>query len=221
MTTLVAIETSGTSCSVALIEGERLVVEYVLDEPNVHDRMLATLFQRILSDTDTPIEQLNALALSAGPGSFTGLRIGFAFAKGLLFDSTMQFIAVPTLEACAFAAVPIAQHIVDCDIVAVAPAHDEFVFIQHYTCEGTPLSDPLMLNRQTVEQRISLRTIVCGPGARIFHAGIHIPGLERATARFVAYRALTLLKHGHVSDPKTATPLYVEEFAPRTKRCST
>lgn len=218
MVTIVALETSGSSCSIALIEGERLIVEYVLEEPNIHDRMLARLFQRVLADTNISIEQLNALALSAGPGSFTGLRIGFAFAKGLLFGSTMQFIAVPTLEACAFAAVPIAQHIRDCDIVAIAPAHDELAFVQHFACDGMPLSKPVLLDHQTIEQRISSCTIVCGPGARVFQGGIHIPGLERVTARFIAYRALTLLETGIISDPTIATPLYVEEFIPRTKR---
>ncbi|MCX7929309.1 MAG: tRNA (adenosine(37)-N6)-threonylcarbamoyltransferase complex dimerization subunit type 1 TsaB [Chlorobi bacterium] len=214
---LLALETSGAACSIALLAGEQLLAEYALEEPNVHDRMLAVSVERILDDTHTQPEMLDALAVSAGPGSFTGLRIGLAFAKGFCFGTATQLIMVPTLEACASSAVPIAKHIPECDIAAIVHAHDDLYFAQHFACDGTPLTEPAVLEHNIIEQRITMQTIVCGSGAREFRHGIHIPGLARLTARFVARRALALLAAAEISDPANAAPLYVEEFAPKRR----
>ncbi len=212
---ILAIETSGTVCSVALTCGERVVAEYTLDEAGVHDRMLALLSQRILEDTGNP--WIDIVAVSSGPGSFTGMRIGFAFAKGLCFARNVPFLAVPTLEACAAAAVPIARLIHDCDIAALTPAHDELLFVQHFTAEGEPLTTINLSTAATIERSITPTSIVCGPGARSIASGMHIPGLERLAARFVGRRAFELSLAGIRSDPATATPLYVEQFTPRRR----
>ncbi|KXB98090.1 MAG: hypothetical protein AA908_01395 [Chlorobi bacterium NICIL-2] len=210
---ILAIETSGSVCAVALVRGTYLLGEYTLDEPGIHDRMLAVLAERLLSDVGSP--PLDAVAVSAGPGSFTGLRIGVAFAKGLCFARRVPLLAVPTLEACAAAAVPIARQIHDCDIAAIAAAHDELFFVQHYSADGQSLTAVEVAPATAIERRISQTTILCGPGAVAFRQGIHIPGLERLAARFVARRAAELYAAGVRHDPATVTPLYVEEFAPR------
>jgi len=212
---ILAIETSGSVCSVALTCGDRVVAEYTLDEPGIHDRMLALLSQRILEDSGNA--GIDIVAVSSGPGSFTGLRIGFAFAKGFCFARNVPFIAVPTLEACAAAAVPIARLIHDCDIAALTLAHDELLFVQHFTADGQPLSPIHLSTAATIERSITPTTIVCGPGARTMASGMHIPGLERLAARFVARRALELTPAGIRNDPATATPLYVEQFTPRRR----
>lgn len=210
---ILAIETSGTVCAVAFLCGSHLSAEYTLDEPGIHDRMLAVLTERLLGDIGNPL--IDAVAISAGPGSFTGLRIGFAFAKGLCFARGTALLVIPTLEACAAAAVPIARQLRDCDIAAIAAAHDDRFFVQHFTADGQPLSAIELATATAFEQRIYPTTIVCGPGAGAFVQGIHIPGLERLAARFVARRAAALFVAGVRHDPAIATPLYVEEFAPQ------
>ncbi|RMF33938.1 MAG: hypothetical protein D6747_05890, partial [Chlorobiota bacterium] len=120
-----------------------------------------------------------------------------------------------TLEACASAATPIARHIHECDIATIAAAHDELFFVQHYSASGDPLTPVELLPGTAIERRISQTTILCGPGAATFRQGIHIPGLQRLAARFVARRAAELFAAGVQHDPATITPLYVEEFAPR------
>ncbi len=212
---ILAIETSGSVCSVCLIHGERFVAEYTLDIPNAHDRMLATLVERILSESSCPAAQLDAIAVSSGPGSFTGLRIGFAFAKGMCLANDSAFIAVPTLQACAYASVPIASLIADCDVAALIYARDDRWFAQHFTRTGESLTDPYLAHADEIEQRITTNTLLCGPGASAFRRGLHVPGLARLSARFVARLALQRYREGIVSDPATATPLYVEEFVPR------
>jgi len=212
---LLAIETSGSVCSVCLLRDNRMLAEYTLDEPNVHDRMLATLVERVLSETSSRADLLSAIAVSAGPGSFTGLRIGFAFAKGMCLASNIAFIPVPTLEACAGAAVPIARMLHDCDIAAVIHARDDRWYAQHFSAEGQPLTEPYLTDSTSLQQRILTQTLLCGPGAAAFRQGLHVPGLERLTARFIARQALEYFRQGRFADPSTATPLYLEEFVPR------
>ncbi|MCS7303297.1 MAG: tRNA (adenosine(37)-N6)-threonylcarbamoyltransferase complex dimerization subunit type 1 TsaB [Candidatus Kapabacteria bacterium] len=214
---ILAIETSGQSCSVALADGEQIIAEYWLDEPNIHDRMLGVLTQRLLRDTATDVTTIRAVAVSAGPGSFTGLRIGFAFAKGLCFATGSAFITVPTLDACAYATVPVAMHLPNCDIAAITPAHDNLHFLRHYSAHGEPLTDVELLPEAAIEKRLTTQTIVCGPGATAFRRGIHIPGLQRLAARFIARAAANMLAQGVTTDPTTAAPLYIEEFTPRQR----
>lgn len=213
--TILALETSGTVCSVALAEGAALIAEYTLEVPNIHDRMLATLVQRSFADSGCTVTSLHAIAVSAGPGSFTGLRIGFAFAKGMCFGTSARFLAVPTLEACAYAAAAVGRLLPDCDIAALIHAHDELFFIQHFSNSGEPLTEALLLPAPEIESRIAPNTLLCGPGASHFRQGLHIPGLQRLTARFIARYALQLYRTERWSDPSTATPLYIEPFVPR------
>jgi tRNA threonylcarbamoyladenosine biosynthesis protein TsaB len=214
--TILAIETSGTVCSVCLVQGQTLRAEYTLDIPNLSDRMLATLVRRILDETACLPESLSAVAVSSGPGSFTGLRIGFAFAKGFCLASDIAFIPVPTLEACVHAAIPIASILPDCDIAAVLPARDDWWYVQHFSSTGTALTNPLMVSGAELAGRITPQTLLCGSGAASIRKGIHVPGLERLTARFVARCGLHWYHAGRTANPSTAVPLYVEEFVPRT-----
>jgi tRNA threonylcarbamoyladenosine biosynthesis protein TsaB len=97
--TVLGIETSTAVCSVGLAQdGERLA-ERSLIESHIHSEKLLTLVQEILSDRKTPLKNLDAVAVSLGPGSFTGLRIGLSTAKGLCAAIEKPLIGVPTFAA--------------------------------------------------------------------------------------------------------------------------
>lgn len=93
------IETSGVFCSVSLAKnGQTLAVKYI-DEANQHASKLTSLISRILEEAMPPLGKLSAIAVSQGPGSYTGLRIGVSTAKGLCYGWDIPLIAVPTLQA--------------------------------------------------------------------------------------------------------------------------
>ncbi len=89
------IETSGKACSVALSEGQDLIAEKIILEDRSHAKSLTVMIQDILKSTE---KKPDAIAVSAGPGSYTGLRIGVSVAKAMCYASNIPLIAVPTLE---------------------------------------------------------------------------------------------------------------------------
>lgn len=98
---LLAIESATDWLSVALLEGERLLELRRSDEPRQHASALLPTIEALLGGAGARLEDLGGLAVSAGPGSFTSLRIGLATAKGLVFGRALPAIGVPTLEAMA------------------------------------------------------------------------------------------------------------------------
>ncbi len=83
--TILGLETSTAVCSVGLYREDKHDVEVSLRESHIHSEKLLTIVQQALRSGETTLEQLDAIAVSIGPGSFTGLRIGLSTAKGLSF----------------------------------------------------------------------------------------------------------------------------------------
>jgi len=98
---ILGIETATQVCGVALCHEGRLVAEYRLNMKNVHAGLLISSVDKILADSRFKPADLDAIAVSIGPGSFTGLRIGLATAKGLAFANNQAIVGVPTLAALA------------------------------------------------------------------------------------------------------------------------
>jgi tRNA threonylcarbamoyladenosine biosynthesis protein TsaB len=96
------IETSTTNCSVSLSkEGETLVLKEDNNNKYSHAERLHSYIDEILIEAKIPLSDLDAIAVSKGPGSYTGLRIGVSAAKGLCFAIDKPLISVATLEALA------------------------------------------------------------------------------------------------------------------------
>lgn len=108
---VLAVDTSTLAGGVALLEGGRLVGEYVLDVSATHSERLMPAIDRVLGDAGWRPIDLEGLAVAIGPGSFTGLRIGVATVKGLALALGIPVAAVPTLDAMAeslpYAALPV------------------------------------------------------------------------------------------------------------------
>lgn len=98
---ILGIETATQICSVALTDKTRLVAEYRLNIKNAHERVIAGAIDRTLNDAKIKVQQLSGIAVSIGPGSFTGLRIGLSIAKGLALPSQIALTGVNTLQALA------------------------------------------------------------------------------------------------------------------------
>lgn len=99
--TILYIETATPVCSVSIARGEEVLALENAAEPNAHARMLAVLIQRVLDKTGLKANQLDAVCVSEGPGSYTGLRIGFATAKGICYAVNIPLIVVNTLQSLA------------------------------------------------------------------------------------------------------------------------
>lgn len=95
------IETSAETCSVALSEDMTLLWQQIEETPLRHSEVLAPYIARAMEELTRHDKQLDAVAVSLGPGSYTGLRIGLSEAKGLCFGLDIPLIGIPTLKALA------------------------------------------------------------------------------------------------------------------------
>jgi len=95
------IETATPICSVSIAHGNILIASKEAETVNSHARMLAPMIQQLLAENNFSISHLNAIAVSEGPGSYTGLRIGLSTAKGICYAANLPLILINTLQAMA------------------------------------------------------------------------------------------------------------------------
>lgn len=98
---ILAIESSSLVASVALADEDRVIAEYTTNQKKTHSQTLLPMIDEIFRITETDKTEIDAIAVSAGPGSFTGLRIGSATAKGLGLAWNKPLIGVSTIEGLA------------------------------------------------------------------------------------------------------------------------
>ncbi len=98
---ILALDSSGLVASAAVTEDDTLLAEYTICYKKTHSQTLLPMLDEIRKNIELDMNSIDAIAISAGPGSFTGLRIGSATAKGLGLALDKPLIAVPTLEAMA------------------------------------------------------------------------------------------------------------------------
>lgn len=104
MALILSIETATDVCSVAISDKETIINSISINERNVHSARLALLIKQMMTGSGKLFENLNAIAVSKGPGSFTGLRIGVSIAKGLAYGLDIPIIGINTLESIAYRA---------------------------------------------------------------------------------------------------------------------
>ena len=99
---ILALDSSGIVASVAVVEDDTLLAEYTVNYKKTHSQTLLPMLDEIVKMTELELESVDAIAVAAGPGSFTGLRIGSATAKGLGLALKKPLVAVPTVDALAY-----------------------------------------------------------------------------------------------------------------------
>ena len=99
---VLAIDSSGLTASVAVVEDSRTIAEYTVDYKKTHSQTLLPMIDEVAKMTELELSDIDAIAVSGGPGSFTGLRIGSATAKGLGLALDKPLIHVPTVDGLAY-----------------------------------------------------------------------------------------------------------------------
>lgn len=106
--TILLLETATQICSAALTRDGQIIAEKHSDEPNAHSAKLAVFINALFKENGISPDQLDAVCVSSGPGSYTGLRIGVSSAKGLCYALDIPLLAIPTLQN--MASLYFAQH---------------------------------------------------------------------------------------------------------------
>ena len=98
---ILALDSSGNVASAAVLDEKSLIAEYTINYKKTHSQTLLPMLDEIVRMTELDLNTIDAIAVAAGPGSFTGLRIGSATAKGLGLALGIPLVEVPTLDAMA------------------------------------------------------------------------------------------------------------------------
>ena len=99
---ILGLDSSGIVASVAIVEDDALIAEYTVNYKKTHSQTLLPMLDEIAKMTELDLNSIDAIAVAAGPGSFTGLRIGSATAKGLGLALKKPLIAIPTVEGLSY-----------------------------------------------------------------------------------------------------------------------
>lgn len=216
---ILALESSATACSVALWGEEGLIAQSFQISGLTHSRTLLPMAHDLLKNCGTTLEQVDVIAVAAGPGSFTGLRIGVATAKGLSWGANRDCAACSTLESMAW---PLAFYS-DTVLVCAMDARRKQVYNALFYANGESLE------RLTPDRAISLddlgeelkkiqkRKIVVGDGAKLCYNTLREMGLSidlapkalrLQSAWGVARAAVELARSGKLVKGQDLVPVY-------------
>ncbi len=99
---ILALDSSGLVATVALLENDQTIAEYTVNYKKTHSQTLLPMLDEIVKMTEFDLQTIDAIAVAGGPGSFTGLRIGAATAKGLGLALNKPLIHIPTVDGLAY-----------------------------------------------------------------------------------------------------------------------
>ena len=213
-----AIETSGRIGSIALVDAGAVVAEEQFPHGLRHAAEIIPTIDRLCRARGWTARDLDHVYVSAGPGSFTGLRIGITLAKTLALATGVKLVAVPTVRVLAENAPPDAQHLI---IVLDAKRDQIFTARFHRGPDGAwTESEPAHLDSLAAMIHRSPRPLhLLGEG--IPHHKQFIPDDPsiiltpedswRARASVVAHLGLTIASHSMFSDPDRLTPIYIRK----------
>src|SRR2546428_8438510 len=159
---LLAVESATLSGGFGLLDGDRLLAEITLNIAIPHSERLMSAVDRLLADCGLAPSDLEGLAVSVGPGSFTGLRVGLATVKGLAMALDLPVAAVPTLDALA-ARLPFA----DAPVCPILDARKGEVYLSRYRWDGQAMVrewEHLALSPEAAASRLEPPVILLGDG---------------------------------------------------------
>lgn len=220
---LFAIDTATRLISLALHDGHQLLAEQSWHTANNHTAELAPAIQVLLARCDLTLDDLTALAVSVGPGSFTGLRIGVALAKGLASGKKLPLVGVSTLDTLAAAQPQHSRH----GLITVVEAGRGRIIAATYRWgknRWVNRGEPRLMDWETLLTTIDGPAIITGDVDDEGRAAIEVarsaahpvelapPALRLRRAGFLAETALERLEeHGAKQfDPALLAPLYVQ-----------
>ena len=214
---ILAVDTATISCSVAIVQNKAILAEVTLVKEQTHSKHLMAVIKRVSQLSGIPISDLDGFAVTRGPGSFTGLRIGLATVKGLAAASDKPIVGISSLECLA-----IQSFVPSINICPMIDARKGEVYWALYRYEDNQLQ---LLCSEQVNSPDSVLTdihepcVFVGNGAQLYRAVIK-PKLEDL-AHFapnshsiirgatVAYLSQKRFERDSVDDAGSLTPCYI------------
>ncbi len=217
---ILALDSSGLTASAAVVEEENMIAEYTINHKKTHSQTLLPMLDEIVKMIELDLNTIDAIAVAAGPGSFTGLRIGSATAKGLAFALKKPIISIPTVEGLAYN-----LYGTDKVICPIMDARRNQVYTGLYRFEGEQfvvIEDQMAVDMEKMIQKINLLgepVIFLGDGVPVQKNAIKEkvmvpfyfapPHLSRQRAGAVGALGCCYYREGNYQDSREHKPEYL------------
>jgi tRNA threonylcarbamoyladenosine biosynthesis protein TsaB len=214
---VLALDTATEKGSLALVEEERLLAENSLNSPGTFLQHLLPGVAELLQAAGRSLKEVGAIAVSQGPGNFTGLRIGLATAKGLAWALGCPLVPVPTLLALA-AQIPFQEH----PTAVLMDAKREEAYLGIFNCPGElpqALAEPRRLAVAALPGQLKPPMTLTGPGLNAYGDFLEKrlspeitwapPSRRHPRAATIARLARLRLEQGLAVAPQQLTPTYL------------
>lgn len=209
---ILCIETSASLCSVAVIKGGEL---YYLESSRTmaHSEILMELVLECMQNAKCDMKQLNAIALSGGPGSYTGLRIGCSSAKGLCYGLNIPLIVIDTLQIIANAArekyPEYKQYWAMVDARRMEVYHALF---DHNLNQIMPAESAIISDENFMSNNLSDSVLLCGDGAQKAVSVLNLPNADvLANAKSMCELAKQAYLNSDFKDVAYFEPFYLKQ----------
>lgn len=223
MPTILNLETATTNCSVSIAKDGKLLGIKEHDTPKYsHSEQLHIFIQDVLKEANLALSNLDAVAVSKGPGSYTGLRIGVSAAKGLCFSLDIPLISIATLKNMAHQA-----KLEGIDfIVPVLDARRMEVYSIVFNTDIEPLRETkaeIIDENSFSEYTAKGKVLLLGNGAEKCKETLHHPNFSFDTAIIASAREMAFLSHqkfkvGEFEDVAYFEPYYLKDFILQKKK---
>jgi tRNA threonylcarbamoyladenosine biosynthesis protein TsaB len=227
MALILNIETSTEVCSVNMSRNGQLIAERESIEGMNHSRLLTVYIDELFSETGIPASAVDAVAVSKGPGSYTGLRIGVSVAKGLCYSLDVPLIALGTLDSAGkYAAenhekyLPVDHPAIESLFCPMIDARRMEVYTAIYNFRGEiiePVTAKIIDENSFAGWLPNHRILFFGNGAQkcrqaLVHSNALFIGPDKASARFMIKYAEEKYNNRHWEDVAYFEPFYLKNF---------
>jgi tRNA threonylcarbamoyladenosine biosynthesis protein TsaB len=214
---VLGIETSTEVCAVGLANDDGVLAECALIESHIHSEKLLTLISEVLQQQQVKLNELDAIAISIGPGSFTGLRIGLSTAKGLCYALGKPLVAVPTFEAMALSACTMHQEINRLLVCLDAKQGDNYIAGYEKNGNGVVEWLPLSMVKKSYADELLAQNngFVITDRKDVNHADAN--ALNYAKGSMVAFCGIGRAHKKIFSDITSVEPMYLKDFVVNTQ----
>jgi len=219
---ILGINTSTKFCNLGLIEDEDVLIEYTINGlKKKHSSILVPAIRDLLKTMGLKMKEINGIAISIGPGSFTGLRIGLCVAKGLCYARSLPLLGVTTLDAMAFPLkeipyliCPVLESKKDEIYDVLFRGGDSLHRVMDYKCEDiqsllirlAPLKEKIIFLGDGIKKYRDIIKEKIGKDALFIDSQLNLP-----VATSIAFLGLDKLKKGEEDDISTITPFYLRK----------
>lgn len=221
MSKILSIDTSTKVCSVALHDKGELIGQQAYHLQKSHSSLLPVIIEQLLENGEASFSDLEAIALSAGPGSYTGLRIGTATAKGLAFSLEIPLIALDSLDSMIAQIAPFyPEHACLCPMI---DARRMEVYCKVVGTSGAVYwqTAPVIIDEHTFSEFEGRQLVLFGNGSDklkdFFHGTLmqFVPGIHPSAAH-MGHLAYTMFLNGEFEDLAYFEPEYLKEYRTNT-----